>query len=323
MLTNTNLYDRLDTCVVGRTWPANFYDWIPDQSVRVPLQRIAEETQQDLDGLANTLEGLGVQVLRPNIDSGSIPQHIITPPPMCPGDYMCMFESVFLHNLVPQSRCFVDVFDFVSQTNSVVTVQNPNLCAATVFQFCDKIVYSANALSGLKSAGKVWSSLTSKACHAFHLPGHIDGWFSPATPGLVISDRDPQNTRLQDLFFQTHFPNWNVVYQDAGHQFIHSIQQWQTRNQGSWWVPGEDTNSALHDFVGTYLNHFVGQAQQSAFDVNILVVDNNTVIIRETDNQHVLLALQQHGVTVHQVPFRHAFFWDGGINCVTLALSRR
>lgn len=323
MLTNKNLYDRLDTCVVGRTWPANSYDWITDSAVREPLQRIASETEQDLDGLANLLRNLDVNVLRPCVDAVPISHQIIAPPPMCPGDYMCMIDSVFVHRLVPQSLCFAKIFEFIAQRNLAVTTQNPNVCAATNFQFEDKVIYSANSVSNLKHAGKVWSSLTHRICQPFHLPGHIDGWFSAATPGLVISDRDPENSNLQDLFFQTHFANWHVVYQNAEHQSQHSIQQWQTCNQGSWWIAGEDSNRALHDFVGNYLHNWVGQANKSAFDVNILVIDASTVIIRETDNRHVLSALQQHGVTVYQVPFRHAFFWDGSINCVTLPLSRR
>lgn len=323
MLINKNLYDRLDTCVVGCTWPANFYDWIADSTVREPLQRIAYETAQDLDILANLLRDLDVKVLRPSTDTATMPHEGIAPPPMCPGDYMCMIESVFVHRLVPQSKCYTNVFEFISEHNSVVTTQNSNVCAATNFQFEDRVIYSADSVHELKLAGKIWSSLTNRICHPCHLPGHIDGWFSAATPGLVISDRDPENPNLQDLFFQTHFPNWQVVYQNAAHQSHHSIQQWQNRNQGSWWISGEDSNQALHDFVGNYLHHWVGQADKSAFDVNILVIDKSTVIIRETDNQHVLSSLQQHGVTVYQVPFRHAFFWDGSINCVTLPLSRR
>jgi hypothetical protein len=32
--------------------------------------------------------------------------------------------------------------------------------------------------------------------------------------------------------------------------------------------------------------------------------------------------LERYGITAHVVPFRHRFFWDGGLHCVTSDLHR-
>jgi hypothetical protein len=39
-------------------------------------------------------------------------------------------------------------------------------------------------------------------------------------------------------------------------------------------------------------------------------------------NKQVFDALDRYGITPHIVPFRHRYFWDGGIHCVTSDLHR-
>jgi hypothetical protein len=39
-------------------------------------------------------------------------------------------------------------------------------------------------------------------------------------------------------------------------------------------------------------------------------------------NKQVFDALERFGITPHIVPFRHRYFWDGGIHCVTSDLHR-
>jgi len=53
----------------------------------------------------------------------------------------------------------------------------------------------------------------------------------------------------------------------------------------------------------------------------MLIVDPKNVILFNY-NQTVFDALDRYGITAHVVPFRHRYFWDGGIHCVTLDLDR-
>jgi len=39
-------------------------------------------------------------------------------------------------------------------------------------------------------------------------------------------------------------------------------------------------------------------------------------------NQQVFDFLKQHGIEAVVAPFRHRFFWDGGIHCITSDLVR-
>jgi hypothetical protein len=53
----------------------------------------------------------------------------------------------------------------------------------------------------------------------------------------------------------------------------------------------------------------------------MLVVDEKNVICNNY-NKKVFDAFERHGITGHIVNFRHRYFWDGGLHCITLDLDR-
>ena len=60
---------------------------------------------------------------------------------------------------------------------------------------------------------------------------------------------------------------------------------------------------------------------ETVFDVNMLVVDEKNVIV-SAHNDQVESACARYGVNVHVSPFRHKYFWDAGIHCITNDLDR-
>ena len=68
---------------------------------------------------------------------------------------------------------------------------------------------------------------------------------------------------------------------------------------------------------------FMGYASETYFDVNCLVVNENTVIFSK-ENAEVFKNLEKHKITPIVCPFRHRLFWGtGGIHCITLDLKRK
>jgi len=53
----------------------------------------------------------------------------------------------------------------------------------------------------------------------------------------------------------------------------------------------------------------------------MLVVDEQNVIVNNY-NKDVFDFFEKHGVTGHVVNFRHRYFWDGGLHCITTDLDR-
>jgi len=151
--------------------------------------------------------------------------------------------------------------------------------------------------------------------HVVNTGGHGDGTYCPVCPGLIIS--------LNDIpTYRDTFPGWEVVY--LPHQSWAKVQSFlhlKEKNQGRWWIPGWEYDQSVINVVETWLSHWVGYIEETVFDVNMLIIDPKNVMVFN-ENDLVFDALGRYGITPHVVPFRHRYFWDGGIHCVTLDLDR-
>ena len=151
--------------------------------------------------------------------------------------------------------------------------------------------------------------------HIVNSGGHSDGVFCPVKPGLIISLRDMST-------YQETFPEWEVVYlPNQSWEAVLPFLALKKQNKGKWWVPGEELNDDFTNFVESWLGHWVGYVEESVFDVNMLVIDEKNVICNN-ENDQVFEAFVRHGITPHVCNFRHRYFWDGGLHCITSDLHR-
>jgi hypothetical protein len=93
------------------------------------------------------------------------------------------------------------------------------------------------------------------------------------------------------------------------------------QNHGKWWVPGEELNQDFTDYVESWMNKWVGYVEESVFDVNMIVIDKHNVIVNGY-NEKAFDAFSRYGITPHICNFRHRYFWDGGLHCITSDLHR-
>ncbi len=154
-------------------------------------------------------------------------------------------------------------------------------------------------------------------CHMINTGGHADGTFCVVKPGLIISSLDVPLTTYEELF-----PKWEVIYVE-GQQLANTqtFQELKQKNQGKWWIPGEENNNEFIDYVKSMADNWVGYVEETVFDVNMLVINEQNIIC-SAYNKDIFAAFERHGVTPHIVNFRHRFFWDGGLHCITSDLSR-
>jgi len=89
-------WDPLKVCVVGTTYGPEHYSWILDARLRGIFEKIASETVEDLDNLAQILKSHGVDVMRPTLEPTQVKR---TPPPMVPRDWMIMVGNTFYENI--------------------------------------------------------------------------------------------------------------------------------------------------------------------------------------------------------------------------------
>lgn len=152
-------------------------------------------------------------------------------------------------------------------------------------------------------------------CHIVESEGHSDGAFCPVVPGLIVSLKDMPT-------YEKSFPGWEVVYlPNQSWESVSPFLKIKEKNKGKWWVPGEELNEDFTDYVETWMQHWVGYVEETVFDVNMLVVDKKNVICNNY-NKQVFDAFDRYGITGHVINFRHRYFWDGGLHCITSDLHR-
>ena len=69
------------------------------------------------------------------------------------------------------------------------------------------------------------------------------------------------------------------------------------------------------------MNEWTGEALESQFEVNMLTVNPVTVFCIN-NIEGVFKYLESIGMTPVLVPFRHRWFWDSGLHCLTVDTVR-
>lgn len=358
-------WDPLKTCVVGRSYPPEFYSWISTPHIRSLFERIAIETEEDYQCIINKLEEFGVEVVRPDLPVEPFENGKYLRPPMTPRDQIIMIGNTFYSdiptydfgyfyynarqegwpdcNSAPEidnlptdikKHCidlhekykrtvnntgYSDIFNLIrANGNSITTFLDPHVTGPMVSRIGKDLYFGTYNYNEdvVKLQTVVDTEFTSTRNHVVNTGGHSDGTYCPVCPGLIISSYDVQT-------YQHTFPGWEVVYLpysnlNKGQKF----QQMKHKSKGKWWIPGFEQDQEVANVVETYMNDWTGYVEETIFDVNMLIVDPKNVLVFNY-NKQVFDALNRYGITPHIVPFRHRYFWDGGVHCVTSDLNRQ
>ena len=150
--------------------------------------------------------------------------------------------------------------------------------------------------------------------HGVDAPGHGDGSMHPVKEGLIIAIG-------KEKFYKDFYPDWEVVKVQSGWGQVKPFLKMKEKNRGRWWIKGEEENQDLIDYIDTWLDHWVTYVEETVFDVNVLPIDEQNCIVNGY-NKNVFDAFDRHGITPHVINFRHRYFWDGGLHCITSDIHR-
>ena len=357
-------WDPLRVCVVGRSYPPEFYSWITVPHVRSLFEQIAIETEEDYQNIIKKLESFGVEVLRPDLPVNTIKNGKHVPPPMCPRDFCVMVGETFYenfqykfdsfqegynnikdakwpsissfdgynqlpqwirqeceqtHNLGINQHNHIKILDQVRvQGNKIISGLNHNINGAMVSRIGKDLYFGTSTY--IDDPSKILSLMNQEFSdyrnHVINTGGHADGTYCPVCPGLIIS--------LYDIpTYADTFPGWEVVYLPGqSWNAVKPFLDLKNKNNGKWWIPGFEHDQSVIDTVETWLSHWTGYVEETVFDVNMLIIDPKNIMVFNY-NKQVFDALDRYGITPHIVNFRHRYFWDGGIHCVTSDLHRK
>ena len=141
-------------------------------------------------------------------------------------------------------------------------------------------------------------------------------------PGLVVAA-----PWMKKEFFKDSLPGWDCLIIEHPNNFeqLYPKEYYKfrdTKNQDmAWYVDGKMDYKPLTDFVDTYLKNWVGFMEESVFEVNMLSIDEKT-ILSFNKQKEVHDKLRQHGIEPIYCKFRHRHFWDAGLHCLTLDTVR-
>ena len=307
-------YDTLKTCLVGRTYSPGQFTHIRDTKVKDVLFRILEETEEDYQNLVAVLEKHGVEVLRPDIVDGDVTHR----PANQPRDDMAVIgDTLYVNNNRPEYKT---ILDRIPNKVMVEDCEQQKLVSTSFIHRHDGRLHWGTNRPGWRNSDLVkdyasrWRSEGWQVDVMEH-EGHGDCTWCIPKPGCIVTLFEIQN-------YRDKFPGWDICYlEDKYWDQMSPFRKVKHKNGGKWWVPGAEDQDEFSHYVETYLKDWVGYVEETVFEVNMLSLDQNKILVNN-HNGKVFDFLERNGIEPIVVPFRHRWFWDGGVHCVTQDLYR-
>lgn len=343
-------WDPLEEIIVGNSYQAGDLKHIAPKESQYYLDKIFEETKEDLDNLSEFLTNkFGVKVLRPHVSKYDAELRFegfnVDPmSPIIPRDQFLVYGKTIVQTYTSmptrylESLNYYDIFknmfdrgyQWISQPPprlqnlqesekwwtsgpEIYEQQSDQILwhTATMYKYGDRLL--TNYRGPGTAAGLEWMKrvLGSDVIVYNDSPknggwGHIDGgMFSVSddtvitvTPNMVPSSlANKKIIEIEGLFEKIDFKAFSLDYKSTSGKYS---QQW----------------------LEKWLNEWRGYAQDISFDTNVLIIDPNNILF--TNEQPLLFErLAREGINCHVCNLRHGLFWESGIHCVTLDVSRK
>lgn len=155
--------------------------------------------------------------------------------------------------------------------------------------------------------------------------GHLDGIFCMPQKGLLIAVDDPGCY----IDYESLLPDWYIYRLPNSTNTVEELRtnlpesDYFKLTGGRWWIPGAEQDLEMSRYIEQTFVQWFGNSSESMFDINMLAIDQNTVLTTSSQFPPLLEILDRHGITAHQIELSPAYFWDGGIHCMTADLNRQ
>jgi len=328
-------WDKLEEIIVGKAFDPSCLDQIDDAEFADGMGKILEETEEDIKKLTEILTSAGVKVHRPtNVrlepEQTRYWRSEFPYPAICPRDFHVVYGNTILNtiggdcNRYTESDYFSKIMlEKYAEGRNYISMPKPLLNtqyqpyedlegqilfhAACILKCGDTMLhtrpYDTDAWGRGTKAGIDWIKRNMpQDVKWIEIPatGHADGKLALIKPGLLM------------CWHRKHIPkemsNWTVI---------------QTKRKP---LPDYFDNIKIQHFYKTsvqeWLQHWIGYVDETVFDINLLSIDERTVITNGYDKD-VETQLKANGVEMIPFEFRHKYFWDSGLHCVTLDLKRQ
>lgn len=302
---------------LGDCYPESYYDHLPNE-IADPFRQITEWTKEDTGRLQKFLESRGIVVRRPvfeKIDNYINDVGQLTKPPVTPRDhYFVLNKTLYsLHNKLPNDpwNHWLEHYRLQNYDVKIPKDQSINcLCPPALVRVGKDLYLDQDSHPHVWGFICQWMVETSKdyRVNICSTTGHSDGVFCPVAPGVIVSSHYKGD-------YSQSFPGWEVFKIPSNlNNFNHPKD---------WWVEDQqiNNNQAFSQHIQTQAQRWVGNFQETVFEVNMLVIDEHNVVAMK-DYPPLTEWLEKKGITVHFFDLRTRSFWDGGWHCFTLDIWR-
>jgi hypothetical protein len=313
-------FDPLKHCWIGSGFKTEWFkdlEIYKNDRIMDPLKRIADETEEDYQTLEKILKDAGVKTYRSflGIDKVKSLKNIMRPP-INPRDHFAVIGEK-IYAVVGGNIGYTDVLKQINHKNLEICQTRGAVSTATICRVGKDLWWDVHRVIDQEIIKKYTEKWTSEGfrVHTSHRGYHSDGCFCVVKPGCIVTLEDVQD-------YEKEFPGWDVLYlPDQSWSKVSSFLKIKDKVGGQWWLKGEEHNDQLINFVNTWLEDWVGYVEETVFDVNMLSIDQNTIICNNY-NKQVFNYFKKHKVEPIIFNFRHRYFWDGGVHCITQDLYR-
>jgi N-dimethylarginine dimethylaminohydrolase len=336
-------FDQLKEVIIGKAYEPAAFDYLKDLELKDLLQKILTETEEDLLTLVKIFKDLGVVVHRPksNFDLNknqdpyefdlqmfqfTFPNH-----PLMPRDTLFVYGNKMVETFtgspgrVLENWSYRDILksyflngaDWVSMpfptlknksNYSEFNSQNEILFHAANMIRCGKHIIVSHPTRKEKWTGKgtelgiEWMKRQFPDTQFIQAPcqGHIDGKIALLKPG-VLATWDAE-------YLPDCFKKWKHIKIDSPPPFPEHFLKIKKQR-------------FYKEFVKQWLSEWIGYVDETVFDVNMFSVSPQLVITNGY-NKKAYDEFKESGIEAIPWSFRHQYFWDGAIHCVTLDMRR-
>ena len=324
-------FQPLEEVLIGRNFDPKIvdsFDALP--KVKSLLKRMFEETEEDFQHLIKVCETYGAKVIRPEYDYSKI-TNFSYPYLNQPRDCTIVLDNkiiVALNNidyLKSMIKCLRHYKDYLL----IERIKLDRLLCPSIVRLGKDILADVGGF-GVKE--KHWeflknyfkdfnfkdNNLITNEVTPMTGSLHGDSIFAILKPGLILTER--KSHLYNDLY-----PNWDII-EVSGNQT--QIKKWVqgTKQKMTPYIYAfsnkEYHQEAFYQYINKWLTHWLGYSQETVWDINCLVLDEQNVVFSQ-ENKELFKKLEKHKINPIVSPYRHRWFWDGGIHCITVDIKRK
>jgi len=333
-------FQPLEEVIVGNTYAPDCFDSSDKFSKEAKdlLKRVFTETAEDLEVLVDILKKEGVIVKRPKAMQDPLAKYDMgefdieyANQPLQPRDILGFYGNKIIEAYTKdrtryfENWCSRDILkeyylggaEWISMPppqlnkktyqdyykNSEILFHNANLikCGKDIFHSQS---HQKDPIKGKGTEqGLEWykQQLPEFRFNEVPVGGHVDGKIALIKPGLLVT--------WKKEWIPEKLKSWDCIITESGTKFPKEFKE--TRKEHFY-----------KDYIEKWLSHWIGYVDETVFDVNMLSISEDKVVCTGTDKE-VFAQLEKHGVTPIYWKFRHQYFWDGGVHCLTADVRRK